>query len=462
MHGAPGDVEAPGVPAAEGIYLGTSAGRWLWAGAERSALVLGPSRAGKTSSVVIPNILVAAGAVISTSTKPDVLAATGGARRRVGHVGLYDPSGTVEPPPGVERIGWSPVAGSDDWTHALLTADAMVRAARPTGPGDHHWSERAGALLATLLHAGALDARPMSVVLSWVDRHDGRTALAVLSQEVGPEQTPTNLLAGILATDQREQSGIWSTASGTLAAYRSPAALASTEGPFVDLRTFCAGPNTLYVCATGREQQFLAPLVVGLLADVRDAAYRRARRGERTPAVLFALDEVANIAPIPDLPSLVSEGGGQGVLTLACLQDLSQARVRWGRHADGFLSLFSTTIVLGGVADVATLEALGALAGHHEVASVSATVSSGRLGRRSHTRGVSAGVRPRLTAAEIARGRAGSALVVDARKRLGWIGLTPAHEVTPWNELLAGPPSARGRRIGRSGQSTGDARSLGP
>ena len=83
--------------------------------------------------------------------------------------------------------------------------------------------------------------------------------------------------------------------------------------------------------------------------------------GSGAAPVVLALDEVANIAPIPDLPAMVSEGGGQGLLTLACLQDLSQARGRWGSAAEGFLSLFGTTVVLPGIGDVRTLEALSAL-----------------------------------------------------------------------------------------------------
>ena len=56
------------------------------------------------------------------------------------------------------------------------------------------------------------------------------------------------------------------------------------------------------------------------------------------------------------------------MLTLACLQDLSQARGRWGAAAEGFLSLFGTTVVLPGIGDVRTLEALSALGGEEEVA----------------------------------------------------------------------------------------------
>ena len=64
---------------------------------------------------------------------------------------------------------------------------------------------------------------------------------------------------------------------------------------------------------------------------------------------------------------MVSEGGGQGVITLACFQDLSQARQRWSGRAEGFLSLFGTTVVLPGIGDVTTLEALATLAGEEEL-----------------------------------------------------------------------------------------------
>ena len=59
--------------------------------------------------------------------------------------------------------------------------------------------------------------------------------------------------------------------------------------------------------------------------------------------------------------------GLQGLLTLACLQDLSQARQRWGRAADGFLSLFGTKLVLPGIGDLATLELVSRLGGEIDV-----------------------------------------------------------------------------------------------
>jgi type IV secretory pathway TraG/TraD family ATPase VirD4 len=451
LEAAMGALQAATRQAGCSLYLGAGAGGWAWAGPERSTLVLGPSRAGKTSSLVIPNVLAAPGAVVSTSTKPDVLAATRAARGRVGSPLLFDPSATVPVPPGVTRVGWSPVNAARSFDGALVTAEAMVRAgplrgASGTGPVDH-WGERAGALLAPLLHAAALEGAPMTDVVRWVDRHDGVPALETLTARSGDDAVPTALLSGILATDQREQSGIWSSASGVLSAYRSSGARASLEGPFLDPDAFCTSSHTLYICATGQQQRHLAPLVVGLLAEIRDAAYRRAARGGARPPVVFALDEVANIAPLPDLPALVSEGAGQGLLTLACLQDLSQARARWGREAEAFLSLFGCTVVLPGLADVPTLEALSLLAGRHEVASRTVGRSRGRSGR-SATASVGTVLRPRLPPDVVARGAPGRALALDARNRLGWLQLTPAHAVAPFAWLTAGRERTRDHPAG--------------
>jgi type IV secretion system protein VirD4 len=441
-----------------GIYLGTANDAWLWAGPQRSTLVLGPSRSGKTSSLVIPNIFLAEGPVVSTSTKPDVLHATAAGRCEKGWAFLFDPSGEIECPPSVERVGWSPLTTAGSWDAAVQTSDAMVKASSLSGgaiahsPGEQHWTERASALLSPLLHAAALESLPMRTVVRWIDRHDGATPLQILSQTVGDDATATDLLAGIVGTDARELSGIWSTASGVLAAYRSEAAMASTELPPLDVDEFCRGANTMYICSAGRRQQQFAPLVVAAIGDVRDGTYDRERSGDSMAPTLLALDEVANIAPIPDLPAMLSEGAGQGLLVLACLQDLSQARGRWGSAADGFLTLFGTTVVFPGIADVATLRDLSAIAGEHELSTTTVGRSLGDRGRIRPSSSVGTVRVPRLPVDVIARGVPGSALVVSPQRTFGSVHLTPAHACSPWRELTRSgrapverPPLQRGR-----------------
>ena len=146
--------------------------------------------------------------------------------------------------------------------------------------------------------------------------------------------------------------------------------------PPLDVGEFLTGANTLHVVSPSRHQVAAAPLIAGFLDAVVHATYERHEHGA---SLLLALDELANVAPLPSLPAIVSEGAGQGVTVLGSLQDLSQARVRWGTAAEGFLSLFPTTIVLPGIADRVTLDAISQLAGRHDVTSTS--VSRARRGR---------------------------------------------------------------------------------
>ena len=132
----------------------------------------------------------------------------------------------------------------------------------------------------------------------------------------------------------------------------------------------------------------------------------------------LALDEVANIAPIPDLPAMVSEGAGQGLLVLACLQDLSQARGRWGQAADGFLSLFGTTVVLRGIADTATLRDISALAGDREVGDDDGQPVGRTAGAASVPRRRSAARQARLPVDAVAHGTPGRALVLGPDKEV--------------------------------------------
>jgi len=450
-----------------GLYLGAGNFGLVWAPPEQAVLVLGPPRSGKTTALVVPSVLAAPGAVVSTSTKPDVLIATAPARLDNGPCFVYDPSGTVEVPAGVERARWSPVTKCKRWDDALVVAGRLVSSVRPAGHGARtdgfdHWTERAQTLLAPLLHAAALEGVEMAGLLRWVERREASHAMAIL--ERSGLEAPADQLAGIAVTEGREQSSIWSTASGVLGAYRSEAALAKTVAPDFDARSFCDSGGALYICAAGSRQALAAPLVVSLLSEIRDAAYARAAERvtrqatspapapDRPPPLVLALDEVANIAPLPDLPSIVSEGGSQGVVTLACLQDLSQARSRWGRTAEGFFSLFGTTVVLPGIGDVQTLETLSILAGEREVQtrsiSAPAAPSGAGLARaftkrlvlgpgarpvdRTPTVTTSAVPRRRLPPDVAARGEPGTALMMDERNQMSRIRLTPCYESRPW------------------------------
>jgi type IV secretory pathway TraG/TraD family ATPase VirD4 len=427
------------------LYLGATWGGMALAEPEHAVLVLGPPRSGKTTGLAIPNVLAAPGPVVVTSTKPDVLAATVAPRAELGQCWLLDPGGTLAPPKGVSRIRWSPVASAVSWDESLVLARAMTTAARPRGRAGEsaHWTERAEALLAPLLYAGHLSGLAMDTVVRWVLRQDLAPAQAVLAAH--GVDTAADVLAGLAATDPREQSGIWSSTSGVLAAYRSDAVLDNCAAPNFEPRRLISTTDTVYVCAPARYQNLVAPLVVAFLEQIRAGAYASwapgmGLGGAPHPPVTLILDELANIAPLPDLPAVVSEGGSQGLLTLACLQDLSQARQRWGAAAEGFLSLFGTKVVLPGIGDLATLELVSRLGGDVDVPSRSISANPWRWGPPTVT--WSTLRQRRLPLEAVSQQPPGTALVLS--------GARPPERVAlpPWWVVPAFRP-APAREVGR-------------
>jgi type IV secretory pathway TraG/TraD family ATPase VirD4 len=404
-----------------GIYLGAGERGSVWSGPESHVLVVGPPRSGKTTSIVIPTLALHRGPAVVTSTKPDVLSTTAFRRRRLGRCWLWDPTGTTPRPQGVEELRWSPVQGCEKWDVAVARAWALSTAARPGQQFTEaaHWVDRAQALLAPLLHAAALEDAELVVVLSWLHQRELRPPFEILQRHRA--HLAHDLLSGISTTEHREQSGIFSTADSILCGYRTEAALAGTRSPSFDPDAFVHTCDTLYVCAPGSAQAQHASLVVALLQHLRDAIARRPRP---SPSVLWALDELANISPIPDLPTVVADSAAQGLLVLACLQDLSQARARWGPAADGFLTLFPTNVILPGIADLSTLRVISSIAGEVNFMTTSHTRPHGlwRSGTSSKTTHIER--RPRLPVSAVSQGNPRQAiLLADTHPSL--LRLTP-------------------------------------
>ena len=344
--------------------------------AESACLVLGPPRRGKTSAVIIPSVLCAPGAALVTSTKPDVLMATAAARSRYGRVYAFDPTGhSADLPDGVIRLRWSPLDAAGTWESARRLAAAMV-AASPAAKGtrhESHWTSRAAALLGPLLYTAALSGKDMVDVVSWVLGGDTDTPRAILTAAadggLADAVLASQVLQGVQRAADQERASIRSATADVVDVYTTTEALQAATDSNFDPAGFVRGCDTIYIAAAAEQQNACAPLVVALIEAIRDAQYRRHRAATVTgqlcwPPVSLILDEVANVAPIASLPALVSEAGGQGLHVLAAVQDLSQVKTRWGAEvAEGFLSLFGHVLVLGGIRDVRTLEALSVMCG---------------------------------------------------------------------------------------------------
>jgi type IV secretory pathway TraG/TraD family ATPase VirD4 len=376
-------------PAELGYRLGTSRGVGCWASVEDSMLVLGPPRSGKGQSVVIPMILDAPGAVVTTSTRPDNLAVTFAACRARGPVAAFDPQGLALLPSGLPALRWSLVRGCESPQTAMIRAEALVSDSGRNGiENGTFWRQQALTVTRCLLQAAALGSRPPGDLYRWSHSAPGaKEAVSILTTHPGATPGWERALDATVASDQRTRDATWAMVANTFAPLADPAVLAAVSpapGAEFDPAAFLAKRGTLFLLGTASGASATATLVAALVEDVIDTGRRLAAGspGQRLdPPLALVLDEAANY-PLPSLPSLMSEGGGSGVTTLAVLQSLAQARDRWGREAAGAIwDSAIVKIVLGGSANADDLADISRLIGDREVKEWSETLQVGAGGR---------------------------------------------------------------------------------
>ena len=382
------------LPEQVGYRLGCTGGTELWCSVEDSALLVGPPRMGKGLHVVIPWVLDAPGPVVATSTRPDTLAVTLHARkRRGGPVAIFDPQRLAGLPGGLR---WSPVRGCETPRTALVRARGLaagVGFGRSVSDSDF-WTGQTETALRCLLHAAALDSRRAVDLYRWsLNPVLAEDAVAILSRDRTAAPGWADALDSAIHSDPRTRDSIWLGVRQSLAALADPDVLRAVDPDpreSFDPAAFLRESGTLYLLAAAVTSASCAPLVAAFVEDITETARALAARapGARLdPPLLLALDEIANLTPLPSLPQLMAEGGGTGITTLAVLQSLAQARSRWGEHAaDAIWDAATVKIVLGGLAKYRDLDDVARLLG--EIDELTETRSRGREGERSSSTSV--------------------------------------------------------------------------
>lgn len=378
-----------------GYRLGVSKGTGVWASVEDSIMVIGPPRSGKGLHLVIPAILDAPGAVVATSTRPDNLTATMRARRRIGPVAIFDPQHLAEGLPAGMR--WSPIRGCESPQTAMIRATGLAAGTGLSAggvDGGGFWEGKTRAALQSLLHAAAIDNRPPAELFRWtLDPTAAANAVAILTSSPLAATGWAESLEAMIDSDPRTRDSIWQGVSLALASLADPRVLdAVSPGPGegFDPEQFIQNKGTLFLLATGSGAGASAALVAALVEDLIETARRLAARspGARLdPPLLLALDEIANLSPLPSLPTLMAEGGGSGITTMPVLQSLAQARDKWNEHQAGAIWDASIVkVILGGASNSRDLQDLSALVGERDEYTDSVTL--GDHGTRSNQRSV--------------------------------------------------------------------------
>jgi type IV secretion system protein VirD4 len=373
------------------LVLGRRGARLIATEAETSVLVIGPTRSGKTSGLVVPNVLDWQGPAIVTSTKSELVDLTAAHRRSQGQVYVYDPTGEI-----VDRadaVTWSPLAGCQvldvAWTVAAWLCAGLQQGG---GRGDNdwaHWAESGKLLIAPLLFTAAACDRSIVDVRDWIHRFDLDTPLELLAgladAHPGRDDDPQRAIAMLSSIDQRpekERGTVFSTVTRIFSVFNERAVAESAMTSQFNPDRFLRERGTLYLCTPRQSPERVASLFVGILMTVVARAYRLAAtqpRGRLQQELGLFLDELANVVPIEELPALASQGAGRGIVLMSIIQDFSQLRARYGAdRANSVLNNHGCKMVLPGISDPETSEVIAKLVGRGQYTAVQVSHNGGR------------------------------------------------------------------------------------
>ncbi len=342
----------------------------LWSAPRDSIAVIGPPGYGKTSGVLIPALLHWDGPAVVTSTRADLVQATGNHRHHIaapgGQVHIYDPLDSE----GHGSLRWSPAAGCADASVCYRRVQAMTATVGGGVSDGEHWRSGAALILRGLLHAAALQHAPMADVRRWIAHQATDEPTSIIRAHPEAAHDLADDLDGLSLISDRERGSFYSMARTTLDLMSDPRVRASATAADLDIDAFLTSKSTLFIVGPSHYQSALAPLIVALVDAIaqRAAELAAAQGGRLDPPLLLALDEVANIAPLDSLPSLVSEGGGRGITTLWAAQSLAQMRTRYGADgAQAILTASTAKLIYGAMSSDSDLRNVSAWAGERRM-----------------------------------------------------------------------------------------------
>ncbi|MGJ7878477.1 type IV secretory system conjugative DNA transfer family protein [Streptomyces rochei] len=278
----------------------------------------------------------AEGAALVITSSPALWSETKDARAKLGPCHLYDPEHLCDTP---ARLHWSPTSGCEDRGTATARAAALLAPVRPTARLDQALGDTAELLLRSYLHAAAIDGRTVRHVHRWAQGLQIQDAVRVL--RTNPKAAPgaAGELEGALTAhpDRRDMAQHLTTrALAALSTVNIREACTPNRTDALALDSFVHEQGTLYVVGESIEDPRTSPgampLLTALVSSVVESGRRMAERsssGRLDPPLTLILDDVAAVAPLPQLPELLATGADLGLPTVALLRSREQARARW-------------------------------------------------------------------------------------------------------------------------------------
>ncbi|MFF3794215.1 type VI secretion protein [Streptomyces sp. NPDC001981] len=297
-------------------------------------VVYGPAATRRPT--VVQAIREADGPALVVTSDPTVWAETKDARAKLGPVLVYDPGHLCDTP---ARLHWSPTAGCEAPDTAAARAIALLAPVRPQARIDAMTAETAETLLQCWLHAAAIDGRPFRQVHRWALGGNAHEPVRLLRTHTKAASGLAGLLESALTghPERREMAQeLTVRAFAALSSIHIREACTPNRSDSLALESFAGEGGTLYVVGEPiedpRSGPGAMPLLTALASHVVEHGRRMAARstdGRLDPPMTLVLDDVAAVAPLPQLPELLSTNQDQALPTLVLLRSQEQARARW-------------------------------------------------------------------------------------------------------------------------------------
>ncbi|MHC0434181.1 type IV secretory system conjugative DNA transfer family protein [Streptomyces sp. O3] len=300
----------------------------------RNPLVLGGAETRRPAAVQAVRDADAAALVVTSD--PTLWAETKDARAKLGPVLLYDPAHLCDTP---ARTHWSPGAGCQDKETARSRARALLAPVRPTAKLDAAVAHTAETLLRSYLHAAAVDGREFKHVHRWCQGTQVQDAVRILrTHPKAASGAAGELESELTAHPERRDTAqeLTARALSALFSIHIREACAPNRADALALDSFVNEGGTLYLVGEAIEDPRSGPGAMPLLTALASDVVEHGRRvaagspsGRLDPPLTLVLDDVAAVAPLPQLPELLATGADQGLPTLALLRSREQGRARW-------------------------------------------------------------------------------------------------------------------------------------
>jgi type IV secretion system protein VirD4 len=330
------EIKRHGFRSVAGIIVGRKGGRFLTFGGSEHVLIEAPTRSGKGTGVVIPNLLTWQGSVVVLDVKRENFDASAGFRAHYGQqVFLFNPTDRQARTARYNPLAYIDRSDPDDVIIELQKIATMLFVAPDRGEAFWANGARTGFVgVGAWLTETSDEPLTMGTIYRYLTEGDARSFFRkeLADPRVSLSTGCRTALSDFAGGSDNSFADIKKTITNVLGLWLNPLVDAATSASDFDLRDLRKRPISIYLGVSPDELDRVAPLYNLLFQQLIDLNVRELPDGETPVPVLVILDEFARLGRASVIASAFSYVAGYGIRLLPVIQSRSQLRGVYGEH----------------------------------------------------------------------------------------------------------------------------------